>query len=202
MFPDGVRTPDLSNGHHSTLFRVRPQQQRLRVELFAVQFGVFPGVVDQVTDLAVDQLLNLIDQANEVGFVDIANQNQVDDVAVAPTCKIACKVHFLHIAQSRYHILDNFVDPDMLQQDVVQLAEERVRSVRLENFFVAVHMRYQHTGLFQAVQLHADGIARLAEFRLQAAQIRFGAAVEEKFQQQLDTGLGRNERLNHDCNTR
>lgn len=170
-----------------------PQQQGIGFGQGVVVFVQFFRFEDQVPDLAADQGFRLTCQPHQVFLVDVVpHEHQVDDRRVDATGKIPGHVYLLHIAQLGHHPVDNLVETDVLQQDVMDIAEQGMLRVGTENLLVALHLGGKQARLFKLVQLKPYGVGAFAKLTLQVSQIGPGVRVQEELQEELDTGLAGN----------
>ena len=162
-----------------------------------VDGGQFVGAIDDVADLAVDEAFGFSDEVDQVVFVDVASEEQIDDGAVETIGELADEVDFADLSETFDDRIYDRVEADVFDQDVVDLLEERVVGVGLEVFLVAFGISLEHAGFFEAVEFLADGVGGVSEFGFQSAEVRAGAAVEEELQQEFDPRFGRDEGLDH-----
>ena len=162
-----------------------------------VDGGQFVGAIDDVADLAVDEAFGFSDEVDQVVFVDVASEEQIDDGAVETIGELADEVDFADLSEAFDDRIYDRVEADVFDQDVVDLLKERVVGVGLEVFFIAFGIGFEHPGFFEAVEFLADGVGGVSEFGFQSAEVRAGAAVEEELQQEFDPRFGRDEGLDH-----
>jgi hypothetical protein len=144
-----------------------------------------------------DQAFGFSDEVDQVIFVNIAGEQEINDRAVESIRELAYEVDFADLPETFDDRIHDRIESDVFDQDIMDFLEEGVVRVGLEVFLVAFGIGLEHAGLFEAVEFLADGIGGVPKFGFQSAEIGAGTAIEKKLQQKLDPRFGRNEGLDH-----
>ena len=124
--------------------------------------------IDDVADLAMNEIFCFADELDEIVFVNVAGKHEIDHRAVEALRKLADDIYLPDFPQPLNDGIDDPVEADILQQNGMDLAKEGVVSIGLEVLAVAFRVGFQHAGLLKAIEFLADGVAGLAEFGFQA----------------------------------
>lgn len=152
---------------------------------------------DEGADLAVDEFLGLFGQFGKVGFVDLPDQDEVDEARVDAFRVVAGDEGQFHAAQAGYDLLDKPVEAHGLCDDALDLGEEGVLFICLVENGAALGLGFEDAGPGEAVQFHPHGVGGLAEFVGQPPQVGGGVGVDEELEEQFDPGLRGDEAFEH-----
>lgn len=119
----------------------------------------------------------------------LADEQEVDHLAVAAHGEITDQPGLLQTPQLAEDVIDHPVDARVLEQDAVDVAEQGMGRIGGVYLPVPLETAHQHPRLLEAVQLHADAIGRFPKLRLQAPQPGARGGVQEKLDQQFQSGL-------------
>ena len=171
------------------LFRFLPYHQRFFLGELLLQFLVLLAGKDQGADLAVDEFFGLFCQFRKVGFVDLPDEDEVDEAGVDALCVVACDEGKLHVPQARDDLFDKSVEAHGLGDDTLDLGEEGVLLVGVVEDCAAIGFGLEDAGPGEAVEFHPHGVGGLAEFVGQPPQVCGGVGVDEEFEEQFDACL-------------
>ena len=177
-------------------YSVLPQDERFFFGEPLLEAGVFLGGDEQGADFALDEFFGFFDQQVEVGFVDGADDDQVDDAGVLSACVVAGDQGQVHAAEPLDDVLHG-VQAQVFAGDAGEFGEERVVGVGAVEAAAAVGFGCDEVGVAHAVELGAHGVGGFAEFVGQSAQVAPGARVGEEFEEQLDPGAGGDQGVEH-----
>ena len=169
----------------------------MRVKLCPVDGGHFVVAIDDVPDLALDEGFGFADEVDEIIFIDVSGQHEVNHGAVETVGQLADEVDFTEFAEALDDGVYDLVKADVLDEDIVDLAVKRVMCIGLEVFAVAFGVGGKQSGFFKAVEFLSYGIGGIAKLCFESPEVGTGAAVEEKLQKEFDPRFGRNEGLDH-----
>lgn len=141
-------------------------------------------------DCFVDQLFGFAGKLIEVVPVNLADDAELNPVAVHSSGKAAGEVYFLGVSQPADHLFQYLFNACGFHHDPADFLIERMLIVGAKQLAIAAAFGFNNAGFFEFVQLLAHRIAGNAEFLLQSAQPRGSLGVDEKFQQQFNPKFG------------
>jgi len=130
-----------------------------------------------------DECFGFADEVDEIIFVDVAGQHEVNDGTVEAIGELAYEIYFLDFTQAFDDGVDDSVEANVFDEDIVDFVVEGVIGVGLEEFLVAFGAGFEHSGFFEAVEFLTDGVGGVAKFGFKASQVGTGAAVQEELEQ-------------------
>ena len=121
-----------------------PYEQHIPLrQTLSVTFKLF-RTEDHIPDPAADELFSLINQFYQVLLVNIfPYKYQVDNRIVNAAGKVTGHIGPIYVPQLGHHPFDDLVEANGLQQDVVNVAEQRVPGIGAENLLIALHLGSQ-----------------------------------------------------------
>jgi len=105
---------------HFILF-VIPNQQRSGIKSRPINLLPLGRLIDDISYLPLNHLFSPIDQLHKIIYINITDQNKINDLAVNTSAKAAREINLLHISQSFNHIDYDFIQSDMLEDYIVDL---------------------------------------------------------------------------------
>lgn len=144
-----------------------------------------------------DQPFRLADEVDQVIFINISGEEQVDHGAIEAIGQLADEVDLSDFSKAFDYGIDDGVKADVLDEDIMDLLKERMIRIGLKIFLVALRICPEHPCLFEAVEFLPDSVGGVAKFRLESAEIGARTAVEEELQQEFDPRPGRDEGFDH-----
>ena len=111
-----------------------------------------------------------------------ANEHDVNHGIVETPGKGAGEPYLTESAEFFGYAVNDLVNAGVLEQQPMDVAEQRVLCVGAVDLLVAIHLGSEHSCAFQMLQLQSDTIGGFTKFGLQIAQPRGGAAVEEELE--------------------
>ena len=175
-----------AKGHFSVI--LFPEQQHIFTVICCVIITVRQGRYQSVEDVPVNKGAGFGNNIFEVCGIDIAAYEQnFNMIAFHSVCEGAGKVNFFYTAQVFDHVIQQFINAQMLAHQALYIGEKRVFGVGGKEFAVAFGVGGKQPCLLEAVELDAYGIGRFAEFSFKTTKVSFGVAVQEELKQQLNT---------------
>ena len=116
-------------------------------------------------------------------------QHQFDGAGVDAFGEAPGEVSALQVADLAGDLVDDLVDANGFLQDALDVGKQGVGNVGAVKFFALMRGAGDHARLHQPAQLLADGVVALPEVALHFTEMALGTAVQEQFQEELDTGF-------------
>jgi len=123
----------------------------------------------------------------------IPDDEDVDGVGIESGGEVANEVDGFDRTDFAQHFVHYLVDSEMLQGDAVEFGEHRKRAVHMEPFALALPLGGDQTGLFEAIQLDAQGVRVFTELFFQSAEIAALLRVQKEPGEETETGAGLDE---------